>query len=80
MLRSEVMQEADSENLLLCPTTDLSSDDDSGAGLFNLTNSQMDAKSIGKSVVGVGRGRKAPASKRLIRQRKRPQCRDLWFV
>ena len=38
MLCSEVMQEADSENLLLCPPTDLSSADNSGASLCNLTN------------------------------------------
>ena len=36
----------------------LSSADNSGDGLFNLANSQLDAQSIGKSLVGVGRGQK----------------------
>ena len=48
----------------------LSSTDNSGAGLFNLTNSQLDAQSIGKSLVGVGRRLKDAASNQPIRQRK----------
>ena len=50
----------------------LSIADNSGAGLFNLRNSQLDAQSIGKSLVGVGRGRigKAPAINQSIPQKK----------
>ena len=44
----------------------LSNADNIEPGLFNLTNGQFYAQSIEKSLVGVGRGRKAPASSQPI--------------
>ena len=78
MLCSEGMQEEQRESSLV--SYHLSTTDNSGSGLFNLKNSQLDAQSIGKSLVGVGKGRKAPASNQPIRQRKRPQCGVHWFL
>ena len=79
MLCSRKECKRDGEESSLVPYH-LSSADNSGAGLFNLMNSKLDAQSIEKSLVGVGRGRKAPASNQPIRQRKIPQCRDRRFL